>query len=141
MARTEARSFVAELGAANIYKRNQGRLTRQLTAAGVGLLVAVGAYWLYDTPLRSVDVPIKLSVVAVILAVGGWATFRLVNYPPFAEFLISVEGEMHKVSWSTWPELWRATGVVLSTMIFLGCVLLVYDTLWAVILRAIGVIM
>jgi preprotein translocase subunit SecE len=140
MARTETRSFVSELGAFNIYKRNQGRLTRQLTAAGIGLLVAVGAYWLFDTPLRGVMLPVRMSLVAVFVTVGAWLTFRLVNYAPFAEFLIAVEGEMHKVTWSSWPELWRATAVVLSTMLFLGVILYVYDTTWALLLRYLHVI-
>ena len=31
----------------------------------------------------------------------GWLIFRLVQFPPFAEFLIATEAEMNKVSWTS----------------------------------------
>lgn len=141
MAKAETRTFVSELGAFNIYKKNQGRLARQLTAAAIGLIVVVFAWTLaHNRPLADQPSSIRIAVAGMVLVIGGWLAFRVVNYPPFAEFLISVEGEMHKVTWSSWPELWRAVAVVLSTMIFLGLILALYDFVWAWVLRAIGVI-
>lgn len=141
MAKAVTRSFVAELGTISIFKRNQGRITRQLTAAGIGLIFVVFAWSLVHGPLLvQQSNTVKIVIGGIILAAGGWLTFRIVNYPPFAEFLISVEGEMHKVTWSAWPELWRAVIVVLCTMVFLGLILAVYDFVWATILRAIHVI-
>jgi len=63
-----------------------------------------------------------------------------VNYPVFAEFLISVEGEMNKVSWAGKQELYRATVVVLGTMFFLAVVLFAYDRIWMFVLSSIGVL-
>ena len=141
MAKAETRSFVSELGAFNIFKKNQGRLARQLTAAAIGLIVVVFAWSVvHDKLLLTQPNSVRIAVAGIILVVGGWLTFRIVNYPPFAEFLISVEGEMHKVTWSSWPELWRAVAVVLCTMIFLGSILALYDFVWAWFLRAIHVI-
>ena len=42
MAKPEEATFVGELWTLNIYKRNQGRLARQITAAAVGLIVLLG---------------------------------------------------------------------------------------------------
>ena len=39
----------------------------------------------------------------------GWIIFRLVQYPPFVEFLIATEAEMNKVSWTSRDDLYRAT--------------------------------
>ena len=72
----------------------------------------------------SVGLPVLLFVIA------GWMLFRAVNYPRFADFLISVEAEMDKVSWPGRKELYRSTVVVVSTMFFLGFVLLSFDVIW-----------
>jgi preprotein translocase subunit SecE len=140
MAKTEVGSFWSEIFVLGLYKRNQGRLARQLTAAGLGVVVLVGAYILSQGPLSPYAPAVKSGVPAAIVAVAGWLIFRLVNYPPFAEFLISVEGEMNKVSWASKQELYRATVVVLGTMFFLAVVLYVYDFVWVRLLHAIGVI-
>ena len=50
---------------------------------------------------------------AVLAAGLGWLIFRLVQYPPFVDFLIATEAEMNKVSWTSRAELNRATAVVL----------------------------
>jgi preprotein translocase subunit SecE len=140
MAKTEVGSFWSELFVPGLYKRSQGRLARQLTAAGLGVVILVGAYILSQGPLSTYAAPIKSGVPAGMTLVAAWVIFRLVNYPPFAEFLISVEGEMNKVSWASKQELYRATVVVLSTMLFLAVVLYAYDFIWVQLLKSIGVI-
>ncbi len=140
MAKPENGSFWSELLAVGLYKRNQGRLARQLTAAGLGVLVVFGAYVLAQGPLTAYGAEVRTGVPAVVTAIAGWVIFRLVNWPLFAEFLISVEAEMNKVSWASKPELYRATIVVLSTMLFLGIVLFAYDNAWLWILTSIGVL-
>ena len=37
---------------------------------------------------------------------------------------------MDKVSWPSKPELYRATVVVITTMVFIGIVLFFYDMFW-----------
>ena len=69
---------------------------------------------------------------------GGWIIFRLLHYPRFADFLISVEAEMDKVTWASKDQLIQATIVVISTMLFLGMLLFVYDLLWMKLFQAIG---
>src|SRR5438105_14246130 len=140
MAKPENGSFLSELLVVGLFKRNQGRLARQLTAAGLGFLVIAGTYTLSQGPLASSSPSVKGGVPLALTAVAAWVIFRLVNYPRFAEFLISVEAEMNKVSWAGKQELYRATIVVLSTMLFLGIILFTYDFIWKEILVAIGVL-
>ena len=226
-------SFWRELLKSNLYKRNQGRLTRQLTAAGFALIVILGAWTLSEGLLSSYvnsqfvvtvsfsgtdensetenklrklqensggvwasskivansrqievrfptsrfyetnddlrdqqsvkmnrfvsdaqKVPgttkpepghvvqqvrwIKIYLPLAIAMLGVWIIYRAVNYPRFADFLISVEAEMDKVSWASRQELQRATVVVVCTMFFLGFVLFVYDQFWVYFFRLIG---
>jgi preprotein translocase subunit SecE len=140
MAKPESGSFWSELLKGDLYKRNQGRLARQLTAAGLGVLVFFGTYVLSQGALAGFSAPVKSGVLVLIVLPAAWIIYRLVNWPVFAEFLISVEAEMNKVSWASKQELYRATIVVLSTMLFLGVVLFLYDRAWLWILSSIGVL-
>jgi preprotein translocase subunit SecE len=58
---------------------------------------------------------------------GAWAAFRVVNIPSFADFLISVEAEMNKVSWPSRGELYRASLVVIVVIFLLTAILFAYD--------------
>ncbi|MBS0262085.1 MAG: preprotein translocase subunit SecE [Planctomycetes bacterium] len=140
MAKQETSTFWSELLTAGLYKPSQGRLARQLTAAALAIMVVSGAYVLMVGPLQASTKAIQVAVPMTIVALGGWVAFRLVNYPRFAEFLISVEAEMAKVSWAPKQELVRATIVVLSTMFFLAVVLFAYDFIWQTLFRWIGVL-
>jgi len=68
--------------------------------------------------------------------------YRLVNFPPFADFLIATEAELNKVSWVTRKRLVQDTVVVLVTMLLLTVFLFVVDLIWFKTLswRYIGVI-
>ena len=50
----------------------------------------------------------------------GWTIFRIVHFPPFADFLIATEAEMNKVSWTTKDDLVRATTVVLTSVVLMA---------------------
>ena len=131
MARNDdAPTFWGNLLAVGLYKRNQGRLTRQLTAAGVALVIFFGAWTLSQGPLSSYDPPVRVGVPLVLSTLGLWLAVRVVNLPQFADFLISVEAEMDKVTWSSRQELFRATTVVIITMVLLAAILLFYDFVW-----------
>ncbi len=140
MAKTENLSFWGELSALSVYKRSQGRMTRQITAVAIGGVICIGAYTLSQSLLMNFTRPVQFGLPVSLAVVGAWFAFRLVNYPRFAEFLIAVEAEMNKVSWASRAELIRATLVVLFTMFFLGFVLYLYDFLWMRLLSLIGVL-
>jgi preprotein translocase subunit SecE len=108
------------------YKRSQGRIARQATFFAILATVAIGAWRLSgtyggDSPWTEYVIPAALAVI------GGWAAFRIVNIPRFADFLISVEAEMNKVSWPSRGELFRASMVVLVVIFLLTAILFGYD--------------
>jgi len=146
MSRQQASGSIwSELLAVGLYKRNQGRIVRQATAAAVGLVVFIGCYTLAEGRLAEYgEGPygdlIQYGIPALLLAAGCWFAFRLVNYPRFADFLISVEAEMAKVSWPTWPEVLRASLVVIGIMFLLAAVLFLFDMLWGWLFETLGVL-
>ena len=120
-----------------LYKRNQGRITRQLTFAALALIAGLGAWRLHDffAPSSFTD----YGVPWILGIVGVWLSFRVVNMPRFADFLIAVEAEMSKVSWPTRKELFRGSAVVIVTIVVLASVLVFFDFVWTLFLRALGV--
>lgn len=121
---TSVAELIAGMFTASRYKRTQGRIARQATFFAILVVVAIGAWRLSsvaDTEMTRYVVPVT------ILAVGAWLAFRIVNIPRFAEFLISVENEMNKVSWPTRGELYRASMVVIVVIFLLTAILFGYD--------------
>ena len=126
-------AFFQEMLRVGIYKRSQGRITRQVTFAVLAIVIALGLLRL-STILAKSGPHWQYALPGVLLMAGLWASYRVVNVPGFADFLIAVEAEMNKVSWPTWPELSRASMVVLIVIFSLAFVLAVYDILWKVLL-------
>ena len=120
--------LIAGMFNASRYKRSQGRIARQLTFAAIALAVGVGA-WLISGRSPADDVLRTYVLPLTVLSVGLWIGFRLTNFPRFADFLISVEAEMNKVSWPSRPELWRASMVVIVVIFFLAGLLFAYDAI------------
>ena len=146
-------AFLQELFHVGLYKRTQGRATRQVTFAVVAVALAAGLYQLHGVlatalvnwPGRwlvywnmgrneAVEAIVRQSVrhglPFAILLLGLWAAYRLVNLPNFADFLIAVEAEMNKVSWPTRAELYRSSIVVLVTIFALAAILFAFDFFW-----------
>ena len=138
-----SRPLLQEMFAAGLYKRNQGRLVRQVTALTVWLVSAVAA-WRFHTLYLSPELGEGNRALGYLLAValgclGCWFGYRLVNWPRFADFLISVEAELNKVSWPTQNELVRASMVVIFTILFLSAILFAYDAIWRFLFTQLGV--
>jgi preprotein translocase subunit SecE len=108
------------------YKRSQGRIARQATFFAMLAAVAIGA-WRLSGAANADSEWAKYGVPATLVAVGAWVAFRIVNIPSFADFLISVEAEMNKVSWPSRPELFRASMVVMVVIFMLTAILFTYD--------------
>jgi preprotein translocase subunit SecE len=128
-------AFFYELFRAGLYKRNQGRIARQVTAVAVAIVIGLGAWswsvWASSQEAKFLNNNLMRYAVPLLVAVAGvWAAFRLVNLPNFADFLISVEAEMNKVSWPSRTELFRASIVVLCVIFVLAFVLFAYDLFW-----------
>ena len=82
--------------------------------------------------------PYAMAVLIVLF--GLWFGYRLVQWVTFADFLISVEGEMAKVSWPSRTELRAATFVVLTLFFMLAGVLYIYDLIFVFLFKLIGVV-
>ena len=131
-----------ELFSAGVYKPNQGRIVRQLTCLAIWIIVSLACWALYSS-LRGTDMGsgVASGIPTVLVALGVWTGFRLVNWPRFADFLIAVEAEMNKVTWPGKDELIRAAFVVIFTIFFLAISLFVFDFIWQFVFSTIGVTM
>jgi preprotein translocase SecE subunit len=144
---------------ATSFKPNQGLRVRRGTVIALLVLVGCGIYtmlhhdtlgkgdWVIDLPwAQNLELPILLNVQytvpLLILIVLGWLSWRIVNWPVFADFLIATEAEMNKVSWTTRRRLVQDTVVVLVSVLLLTVFLFVVDWLWVFILsnRWVGVL-
>ena len=142
--------FFRELFQVGVYKRSQGRITRQVTFGVLALTLAIGA-WRLSTFLKTMTLPTEgflwgsgagsflrdyhttwmYALPMLLLALGLWIAFRVVNVPQFADFLIAVEAEMNKVSWPSRDVLLRSSIVVMLTIFLLAGVLFLYDMVWS----------
>lgn len=134
--------MLLELFSTDIYKRSQGRLVRQFTCLAIWVAFGLAAWRAY--PSLTIDWHVSsmkaYAVSSIVLAVGLWLGFRIVNLPSFADFLIAVEAEMNKVSWPSRTELVRASMVVIILMFGLTIVLYGYDVILYALLKAIGIV-
>jgi len=139
MAKAKAEtSFWGAMLQARLFKRSQGRIVRQVTFLVIAGVFLVAAYRLNQTLLMDYASSVRWGVPSVIVVAGVWLAFGLVNWPPFANFLISVEAEMDKVSWATREYLKRATVVVLVVMVVLCAYLFICDIFWQQLFTFVG---
>jgi len=138
-ASTGSASFLQNLFRAGLYKRNQGRITRQVTFAAIAITVLLGCWQLHQSAAAN-DLVMRVGVPGGLLLLGLWIAYRVVNLPVFSDFLISVEAEMSKVSWPTKTELVRGSMVVLITILFLAGFLAMFDFLWAMVFKYLGIV-
>jgi len=148
-----ANPFLRELFQLGIYKRSQGRIARQITFGVLAVTFALAAWRLWVMTMGwhpgqalgaanvdTVDRLVRGLVVGGLAFGGWWVSFRLVNMPSFADFLIAVEAEMNKVSWPSGGELVRSSLVVIFCIFFLAAVLYGYDLFWSTLLHALRIV-
>ena len=127
-------AIVHELFRFGRYKRNQGQIARRVTFGALAVIVVLGC-WRMSQEYSDQAPTLHYWVPLGLMAIGLWASFRVVQMPAFADFLISVEGEMNKVSWPSRGELFRATLVVILVVFFLAFLLFAYDAVLTWILQ------
>jgi len=144
-------SLGRELFSTSVYKRSQGRVTRQVTflaltaAWGIAVwrLAQILPAWFAAGGPMTQALPagdfgfIRFGVPLLIFAAGAWLAYRAVNLPRFAEFLIGVESEMSKVAWPSLGEVARSSAVVIFMIFALSFILAAYDLFWRFVLQAI----
>jgi preprotein translocase subunit SecE len=135
-------AMIEEFWRIGVYKRSQGRIVRQVTFAAIAGALLIGLYQLVTwLRLKEGISPWVCYGMPTVLAVAGlWATYRIVNLPAFADFLIAVEAEMNKVSWPSWTELVRWSLVVIVMIFAIGFLLAAFDGFWVWIFQLIGLL-
>jgi preprotein translocase subunit SecE len=144
--------WLGELFHIGVYKRSQGRVTRQATFAALAAGVALGVwrFSVYFGPTfrgrlgdrlgPEVGQFLGYATALTLLLAGLWLCYRAVNVPRFADFLIAVEAEMNKVSWPSRAELYRASAVVIFVIFTLSLLLFGFDLVWGFVFERTGIL-
>ncbi|MEJ2647451.1 MAG: preprotein translocase subunit SecE [Sedimentisphaerales bacterium] len=108
----------------DIYKPGQGKNTRLFSAFGLAILAALGCWKLYQQlQARDLNMWVETLVPVGIFIVLAFLIFLLVNGRKTADFMISAEGEMKKVSWSSRQEIAVSTLVVIIVVVCMAILL------------------
>ena len=83
---------------------------------------------------------VRLLIPLAIWAGASWLSYRLVNWPKFADFLIAVEAEMNKVTWPSRQELIRSSIVVIVLILLLTAAISAFDYFWIIVFQVLGVV-
>lgn len=113
-----------------IYKRGQGKYTRLSSAFTAAVIVGLGCLRLFSK-LEAVSwfdsertkMWVATMVPAGLFVILSLLIFWLVNKPSVANFMISAEGEMKKVSWSSRQEIVVSTSIVIVVVIVMATLL------------------
>jgi len=134
------------------YKPMQGQRVRRATMLGLLILLGCGVYvlvqhgtlvtgaadWALQIPFTSRAIPllpdVAITAPLLLAAAAFWFSFRVVNWPTFADFLIATEAEVNKVSWPTRRSVVQDTIVVLSTVVLMTLFLFAVDIAWGKLL-------
>lgn len=148
---------------ATSYKKAQGLRVRRGTMLGILIMAGCGIWtlavghqtlvygiaeganhWFVRIPFtdwRLMLLPdVRFTVPILLTALTLWFTWRVVNWPTFADFLIATEAELNKVSWTTRKRLYQDTIVVLTTVVLMTVFLFVVDLTWGFLLSRVGVL-
>jgi len=126
--------FFQELLRVNRYKPSYGKIARSLTGIGIAIIFFCGGYT-FHFHTSGWDPAVRGGIAFMIAAVGAWLAFRTIHWAPFADFLVSVETEMVKVSWPAYQETYSSTVVVLAVLGMLALVVYVFDIAWYLVFR------
>ena len=114
----------------DIYKRGQGKNTRLCSAFAFAIIAGLGCMRLFRR-LEAVSwglsnrttMWIAAMVPAGLFLLLAFLIYWLVNKPSIADFMISAEGEMKKVSWSSKQEITVSTFIVIIVVLIMATLL------------------
>lgn len=133
-------AFIKEMFKVGMYKPAQGKAARRATFLGLAIVFIAGAWAAYRDNL--LNDPKSTAIFALMtVVVGLWISYRTINLPVFADFLVSVEAEMRKVSWPSKKELFTTTKVVMVFMVLFVLLIYFYDTVFSLLFTAMNIIM
>lgn len=126
----------------NIYKPGQGKYTRLYSAFGAGVVVLLGCMRLYQKldalvgvwgMSKNAGMWLSTMVPVGIFVVLGLLIMWLINKPSVSDFMISAEGEIKKVNWSSRNEIAVSTIVVISVVFLMAALLGITDVVFRII--------
>ena len=111
-----------------IYKKTQGKNTRLWSAGSAAVISGLGCYQLYKVMNAFganlwVETMVPFGLFVLFAVVIAWIS----NRRSVADFLISAEGELKKVSWSSRKEIFDSTLIVIGAVVFFAVLLGVTD--------------
>jgi preprotein translocase subunit SecE len=118
----------------------QGRLIRRTLLIVAWILVAIVCQKIFGLAYDLFGGLVATAITVLAASLGGWVATRMFQYPPIADFLIDVQTESSKVSWSTWPELQQTTIIVLTAMVAFSAYLFACDISWQFVLRWLSIL-
>ena len=129
-----------------IYKKGQGYWTRMMSGIAAGLLIFMGASWLWKTmnqvrigSIEAVYVQAGAAVIFIgVLSVTGY--YLIAVHKKVVDFLIATEGEMKKVNWSTRREIAGSTWVVISFTFIVASIIAFLDMGYSMIFQTLKVL-
>jgi len=111
-----------------IYKHGQGTYTRLWTGATGAAIIGLGCVRLFEKlGILTSNLWIQAMIPAVVFVVLAGILYSVGNKPSVADFMISAEGEIKKVSWSSRQEIWVSTLIVVLVVGVLALLLGVTD--------------
>ncbi len=127
-----------------VYKTGQGYWTRVMSGLGFGLIVVIGAIWLWqelEVIRTDYRIYIQGGVALSLIAMFGYFIYRFVgSRPKSVDFLIATEGEMKKVNWPSRREVIGSTWIVICGLAILVGVIYLADNVFAWIATQTGVL-
>jgi preprotein translocase subunit SecE len=130
--------------AISLYKPGQGKWTRLLTGAGLGIVILTSAFWLGGEmnaiPDDSRRELWKTVMFAVVMLGGGALTYLALNRPRIADFMIATETEMKKVNWPSRSDIIGSTWVVIVGTLLMALFLFLVDLGFTQLFRQIRII-
>ena len=117
-----------------IYKKGQGKYTRLYSAFAAALVSVLGCIQLYNKLSAAefglsnkASMWVSTMVPTAVFALLAILIFWIVNRPATADFMISAEGEMKKVSWASRKEIVVSTTIVIFVVFLMAAMLGVAD--------------
>jgi preprotein translocase subunit SecE len=110
-----------------IYKRGQGYYTRLWSGLVVFAIAAGGCYVLWRKLTVLDNMWVKTLVPVGLCVAFGLLIFWLLNRRGAADFMISAEGEIKKVSWSSRREITVSTMIVICVVVLMAVMLFAAD--------------
>lgn len=132
-------------GLLDFYKPTQGKQIRLWSGVAAGALICWCGYFVFEslkpmfTGVYHTIAPV-IGMLLVIIAGGVPLLWVLGKNRKACDFLISTEGEMKKVNWTSRKEIIGSTKVVVFVVVSMSILLFVVDILFMLFFSWIGVL-